>query len=213
VNAGSGEGDTVDTGVVILSGECRPLRRSLRSLVWQVLEEVALDAVVEDGRLVARTSARQVAEGLGIDPGTAAAALRALRQRGLVSPSRETGPAGRFGLSVYQLHPFAGLSVVRPCTAEPFTVSTPTGQPRKEEPTGASPLRAAPYMASSRMKERAPRWGGGQVAQSRTASDPDSTEAIRGEDSPGRPDRSTDSPGSSRHCPGQTALDLELGSW
>jgi hypothetical protein len=218
VNLRGGDDPTLDTGVVILSGECRPLRRSLRPVVWQVLEEVALDAVVEDGRLVARTSARQVAEGLGIDPGSAAAALRALRQRGLVSPWREKGPAGRFGLSVYQLHPVAGLSVVRPCTAEPFTVSPATGQSCKEEPAVGSPLRVAPCMASSGMKERAPRRPGGQGAGASTgpvwvASDLDSTEAIRGEDSPSSPDHSTDSPGSSRHCSGQTALDLGSGSW
>ena len=76
---------------VLLSADCRPLRRALRPLVWVTLEEVALDAVVEDGRLVARTSARQVAERLGIDPGTAAAALRDLRKRGLVTSFRETG--------------------------------------------------------------------------------------------------------------------------
>ncbi len=106
-NAGSG------SGVVLLSGECRPLRRALRPLVWVVLEEVALDAVVEDGSLVARTSARHVAERLGVNPGTAAEALRVLGRRGLVGLEREKGPAGRFGLSVYQFRPPTGL-VCRP---------------------------------------------------------------------------------------------------
>ena len=82
-NAGSG------SGVVLLSGECRPLRRALRPLVWVVLEEVALDAVVEDGSLVARTSARHVAERLGVNPSTAAEALRVLGRRGLVGLERE----------------------------------------------------------------------------------------------------------------------------
>jgi hypothetical protein len=48
----------------------RPLRRALRPLVWVILEEVALDAVLEDGCLVARTSARQIADRLGLDPTT-----------------------------------------------------------------------------------------------------------------------------------------------
>ena len=86
----------------MLSADCRPLRRALRPLVWVTLEEVALDAVVEDGRLVARTSARQIADRLGIDPTTAAEALADLRKRGLVTPGAGEGPAGRFGLSVYR---------------------------------------------------------------------------------------------------------------
>ena len=47
------------------------LAPAVAGLAWVTLEEVALDAVAEDGRLVARTSARQVAERLGVDPGTA----------------------------------------------------------------------------------------------------------------------------------------------
>lgn len=50
----------VHDGTVLVSTDSRSLRRELRSLVWVTLEEVALDAVAEDGRLVARTSARQV---------------------------------------------------------------------------------------------------------------------------------------------------------
>ncbi len=221
MNPPGGDDPTLDTCVVILSEQCRPLRRSLRPLVWQVLEEVALEAVVEDGRLVARTSARQVAESLGIDPGTAAAALRALRQRGLVSPWREKGPAGRFGLSVYQLHPVAGLTVVRPCTAEPFRVSAATGQPRMEEPAAVPTFRVAPHMVSSRLEERAPGRLSGPAARASTgpvcvASDLDSSEAIGEEPSPGRPERDGESsggPGSCRQCSGQETLDLGSGSW
>jgi hypothetical protein len=110
----------VDALALLLSAECRALRRALRPLVWVTLEEVALDAVVEDGRLLSRTSARQVAERLAVDPGTAATALRTLRARGLLSLQREKGPAGRFGLSVYELVPVAGLAVVRPRTAAPL---------------------------------------------------------------------------------------------
>ena len=47
--------DMPETGTtVLLSAESRPLRRRLRPLAWMVLEEVALDAVAEDGRFVAR---------------------------------------------------------------------------------------------------------------------------------------------------------------
>ena len=81
---------------------------------WTVLEEVALDAVVEDGRLVSRTSSRRVAAQLGVDPTTAANALRILRQRGFLVLERQSGPAGRFGLSFYVLMSPAGLAVIPP---------------------------------------------------------------------------------------------------
>lgn len=141
---------------MLLSSDSRPLRRSLRPLVWVILEEVALDAVVEDGRLVARTSARQVAERLGIDPGTAAGALRTLRERGLLSSSRETGPAGRFGLAVYTLESVPGLSVGQPRMAEPLTESPALAQPGSAEaapnsPCVARPRMDAPVMTQSRV--------------------------------------------------------------
>ena len=104
---------------VLLSAESRALRRRLRPLVWMALEEVALDAVAEDGRLVAHTSARRVAELLQVDPGSAARALRVLREHGLVVLEREKGPAGRFGLSVYVLGKVAGLTVLGPGAVEP----------------------------------------------------------------------------------------------
>ena len=128
----------------MLSADCRPLRRALRPLVWVTLEEVALDAVVEDGRVVARTSARQVAERLGIDPGTAAAALRDLRERGLVTSFRETGPAGRFGLSIYQLGAIAGLTVMSPGTADPRVTSPLMAQPGVAEPGRTMPCLVRP---------------------------------------------------------------------
>ena len=79
-----------------------------------VLEEIALDAVSQDGRLIARTSARRLAEGLGIDPGTAAGTLRTLRHKGLLVLERESGLAGRFGLAVYVIESVDGLTVVPP---------------------------------------------------------------------------------------------------
>jgi DNA-binding transcriptional ArsR family regulator len=123
----------------VLSAECRVLRRVLRPLVWVTLEEVALDATPQGGRLVAPTSARQVAERLGIDPGTAAAALRVLRERGLVELEREKGPAGRFGLSVYTLRPIAGLTVVLPRAGRPRVVSPPLAQPATVSPALVGP--------------------------------------------------------------------------
>jgi hypothetical protein len=210
VHAGSG------SGLVVLSGECRLLRRALRPLVWVILEEVALDADVDDGRLVARISARQVAQQLGLNPSTAAEALRVLGRRGLVSMERETGLAGRFGLSAYQLRPPAGLTVIQPCTAEPFMVSPALVQPPVEEPTVASPSVEAPHAESSHLREREPGRPGRPAVRADTsptsvAPDADSSGATPG-DGPRRRASTTASPGSYRHCPGQTALDLGLGS-
>jgi DNA-binding transcriptional ArsR family regulator len=210
-DAGSG------SGMLVLSGQCRPLRRALRPLVWVILEEVALDAVVEDGRLVARTSARQVAEQLGVNPSTAAEALRVLVRRGLVSLERETGPAGRFGLSAYQLRPPAGLSVVQPRTAEPFMASPALVQPPVEEPAVASPSVEAPHAESSRWEEREPgrpRRPGLVAATGSPSvdSDADSSKGAPGVAPPRRPGRSTPSSGSPGHCPGQTTFDLGVGS-
>jgi DNA-binding IclR family transcriptional regulator len=91
------------------------LRRSLRPVAWVVLEELALAAVELDGELMAAASARSVAARLGLDPASAASALRTLRDRGLVELTRASGPAGRFGLSVYHLHRLPGVDVIAPC--------------------------------------------------------------------------------------------------
>jgi hypothetical protein len=131
-------------GAVLVSTDCRSLKRALRPLVWVTLEEVALEAVADDNRFVARTSARQVAEHLGVDPGTAAGALRVLRQRGLLVLEREKGPAGRFGLSVYALGSVAGLTVVAPYVAEPWVPSPLVGQADVAEPATAAPYMGPP---------------------------------------------------------------------
>lgn len=202
---------------VVLSGECRPLRQTLRPVTWVILEEVALDAVDEDGRLVARTSARRVAEQLGVNPTTAAEALRVLARRGLVSLERETGPAGRFGLSVYQLFPPAGLCVVQPCAVEPFMVSPSMVKSELEEPDAGSPSVEAPAAESSHSAERGPRRAGRPDVGADTdpivvASDPDSSTDVPGGGLSRRPGRSMGSPGSSPHCTGQETLDFGWGS-
>jgi len=116
---------------LVMSGSSSQLRRDLRPVAWVTLEEIALDAVLEDGRFVARTSARLVAERLGMDPGTTASAVRTLRKRGLLVLEREKGPAGRFGLSVYVLRPAGGLEIVF------RDRSDPNGQTPHLRPPGA----------------------------------------------------------------------------
>ena len=105
---------TGPSAAVVVSSAARRIRKELRPMAWTVLEEVALDAVVEHGRLVSRTSARRVADQLGVDLTTAASSLRVLRQRGFLALERQSGPAGRFGLSIYVLMSPFGLTVIPP---------------------------------------------------------------------------------------------------
>jgi DNA-binding transcriptional ArsR family regulator len=199
-----------DPVAVLLSADSRSLRRALRPLVWVTLEEVALDAVVEDGRLVARTSARQIAERVGIDPATAAKALQALRKRGLVALEREKGPAGRFGLSVYQLGPVPGLTVVSPYGADPCVVSPSLVEPVLAEPAMVTPYAGQPDAArptpaasdAHRAYMDLPGTHGSDVARRDTA---DATSGARGGIWRRVPSRPT-SPLS--QCFAQTALDL-----
>ncbi len=74
------------------------LRASLRPIEWMVLEELALAAGADEtGRLVAPTSARAVAEHLGLTAGAVARALARLRALGLVSHLRRCGHPGASG--------------------------------------------------------------------------------------------------------------------
>jgi DNA-binding MarR family transcriptional regulator len=115
--------DRLDDTVIVMSAASRSLRRELTPLAWVILEDVALDAELEEGRLVAHTSARQVAEHLRVDPGTAARALRILRERGFLVLEREKGPAGRFGLSVYVVRTVPGMTIITPGVAGSCAVS------------------------------------------------------------------------------------------
>ncbi len=148
---------------IVVSTASRSLRRKLRPLPWLVLEEVALAAVEDDGRWVAHTSARQVADQVGVDPGTAAGALRVLRDRGLLRLEREKGRAGRFGLSVYVLGSIAGLTVVKPSEAErhlvlpsldetdmakPHAAARGAEKPCADTACGAAPATALAHMAT-----------------------------------------------------------------
>jgi len=128
--------------LVELTPGCRSLRRHLGPMAWVVLEDIALDATPAGGDLVARTSARLVAEHLGIQPGTAARALRRLRDEGLIALGREERAGGRFGLVVYRLADIAGVTVVN------------DGGPRVGGPHMVSPAVGAPHVALRREVRR-----------------------------------------------------------
>ena len=147
-------------GRIVVGPACRELRRSLRPIEWMVLEEVALDARRDDaGDMVAATSARRVAEHLGLTPGAVARALARLRAAGIVTHARQAGPAGRFGLSAYVLGAIAGLDVLEvaavPAGAQPRPVSPRPASPHAERPRAvdvhmvgaASPLSDGPESA------------------------------------------------------------------
>ena len=108
-----------------------------------VLEEVVLSAVVDDGRWVAATSARRIAEAVGLDPGTVAAALRRLRRLGVLVLAQDRTAGGRFGLSTYELGLLLGIA---PRTVHPHTASQ---QPATPGPVPPAPVIPAPVAATA----------------------------------------------------------------
>jgi DNA-binding transcriptional ArsR family regulator len=188
---------------VTISSVSRCLRRQLKPLAWVILEEVALEAVTEGSRLVARTSARQISEGLGLDPGTAAGALRVLRRKGLLLLEREHGPAGRFGLSVYVLGPLAGMTVRPPRVAEPVArpswgeASQANTDPEATDTDGRRPGRpgaAGPCPVQPRVEEPSAGMNGPTKAATARLSVTETAATVASLATP--------------QCPGQTALDL-----
>lgn len=151
-------------GRIVVGPASAELRRSLRPIEWVVLEDVALDARPDGaGALVAATSARRVAEHLGLTPGAAAGALARLRSAGLVTHARQAGPAGRFGLSAYVLGTMPGVEVLdaedrtRPDVAPPDVAPPSTVAPRVVEPHMVAAERAEPAASSDARPARARR--------------------------------------------------------
>ena len=136
-----------ERGVVVWS-HARDLLRVFRPQMWVVLQDLALDAEWRDGRLVASSSARLVAEHLHIDPGTAAAALRALRDRGVAELCQTSGAAGRFGLASYTLRLPPGLEIVPPPWGSPLT-----GEPHGDTPNTDRPVAERSHMEKSSTKQ------------------------------------------------------------
>jgi hypothetical protein len=97
----------INRGVVALelSAESESARRELGPVAWSVLETLALAGHEVDGQWMATTNARDLARRLGIGKDRAAAALRTLRDAGLVvtTTSRDAKSA-RFAASSYEIH-------------------------------------------------------------------------------------------------------------
>jgi hypothetical protein len=98
----------------------RAVKRAVGVTAWAILEDMALDADIDDqGRLVARTDVRTIADNLGINKQTVSTHLKKLREHGFVFWKQANSPEG-FGSSLYVLDPSACI--------ERFTV-TPSDQP------------------------------------------------------------------------------------
>lgn len=141
-----------EAGGLILTLQSRALKRNLGPTAWAVLEDVVLDAVVQDGRWLAKTTTRQVADHLGLTPGTVARALARLCSEGIVHrEDRRDAGTGRFGEAVYVVQPLAEL---RPCVAFPYVDRRDTDTP------AMVPCITASHVASpgeeKRQRERAP---------------------------------------------------------
>lgn len=144
---------------LFVAAESRQARRRLGPTAWAVLEDVALDAYLDDhARLVAVTSVRRVALQLGISKDTAARALLRLADAGLVERQSRRDESGTFSASVYVvcLDHCRGLS--RSDGQQRPTIPCPVGEdtadlvrPAVQDST-ASPAR--PAHASSRRSSR-----------------------------------------------------------
>jgi DNA-binding transcriptional ArsR family regulator len=113
--------------------ESRQARQRLGTTAWAVLEDVALDAHIDDrARLVAVTNVRRIALQLGISKDTAARALLRLAEAGLVERQSRRDESGTFSASVYVvcLEHCSGLlhaeSDPRPTTPCPVAADTAT---------------------------------------------------------------------------------------
>jgi hypothetical protein len=108
----------------------RAVKRAVGLVAWAILEDIALDAHLDDtGRLIATTNVRRIATNLAINKDTAAKHLARLRDYGFVL-QEEGGhsAAGRWETCRYILDPSACL--------ERFT-HTPTGDRLPVPPDGA----------------------------------------------------------------------------
>lgn len=108
----------------------RAVKQAVGLAAWGVLEDIALDAAVDEaGRLVAATNVRRIAGNLGLGKDTVAAHLRRLREYGFVlcEEPRQAG-SGRWQGCRYVLDPAASVPRL------PHTLATTVGHADEVEP-------------------------------------------------------------------------------
>jgi DNA-binding transcriptional ArsR family regulator len=112
----------------------RAVKRAVGLMACAVLEDIALDARIDDerGRLVAETTVRRIATNLGLNKDTVTKYLGRLREHGFVlqEESREVA-YGRYEPCRYVLHPSAGI--------ERFTVTPPEPRPGERQNPRSEP--------------------------------------------------------------------------
>lgn len=123
----------------------RAVKRAVGVTAWAVLEDIALDARIDDrGRLVAETNVRRIAENLGLNKETVSKHLGILREYGFVLQEEERDRAsGQYRRYRYVIDPTAGI--------ERFT-HTPSRRSRDASEAGLAPRTEEPDAA-----DRAPR--------------------------------------------------------
>ncbi len=116
----------------------RAVKRSVGLTAWAVLEDIALDARLDDGgRLVAETNVRRIAANLGIGKNAVSRHLANLRDYGFVlhEELRDT-ESGRYEVSRYVLDPSACIErfTHTPAASQPCPQNRDTGQPGRPRP-------------------------------------------------------------------------------
>ena len=116
----------------------RAVKRAVGLTAWAVLEDIALDARLDDGgRLVAETNVRRIAANLGIGKNAVSRHLANLRDYGFVlhEELRDTY-SGRYEVSRYVLDPSACIErfTHTPSSAQPRPQNRDTGQPSSPRP-------------------------------------------------------------------------------
>ncbi len=130
----------------------RQVKRVVGPAAWAVLEDIALDARLDDdGRLVAETNVRQIAANLGLGKNAVSRHLARLREFGFVLHEElRTAGTGRYAVSRYVLDPSACLErfTTTPAPAQASAASPERGRgapaarppcPRKGDAATASP--------------------------------------------------------------------------
>ena len=116
----------------------RLVKQAVGLTAWGILEDIALDAILDaEGRLVAETSARRIADNLGINKETVTRHLARLRDYGFVlhEEVRHRG-SGRYETARYVLDPSACL--------ERFTTTPPRRQSARSSPCTENPVTVKP---------------------------------------------------------------------
>jgi DNA-binding transcriptional ArsR family regulator len=136
----------------------RAVKRAVGLAAWAILEDIALDARLDDdGRLVAETNVRRIADNLGIGKNAVSRHLARLREYGFVIHEELRDPgSGRYEVSRYVLDPSACIERFT-TTPKAVAAKAPASRPQlsheQDTDEGAAPCPSdgdtAPRPASS----------------------------------------------------------------